>query len=74
MITTIGYLLVALLIAGLALEALLALTHGRPFYGVNYWGAPVGTYSTFAILVVIGAAGVARLVKLVITRRDRKSG
>ena len=52
----IGYVAVALFFAGAGVCVLLALFTGNPFMGINYYGLPIGTYSTAAVFLV-GALG-----------------
>ncbi len=48
----IGFFLVALLLASIGASVLTAMLRGKAFLWSNYYGVPVGTYSTAAVLVV----------------------
>ena len=52
MIKITGFALTALVIVGLVLTVVRAAISGESFYGVNYKGLPLGTYSTLACLVL----------------------
>ena len=73
-IKTTGLFLVSLMIVGLVLTVLHATISGQPFYGMNYKGLPLGTYSTLACLALAGAiglfAGIMRLLAIVRRRSD----
>ena len=75
-IKTTGLFLVGLVMVGLVLTVLDAAISGQPFYGVNYKGLPLGTYSTLACLVLAGVfaliAGIMRLLA-VARRRSAKT-
>ena len=53
----IGYVTVAVFFAGAGVSVLFALLNGNPFMGTNYYGLPIGTYSTAGLLLV-GALGL----------------
>ena len=61
-----GYGLVGLIIAGLALGVLAATISNHPFYGTSYWGLPLGTYSSLAVLAVIAAVGLTWAIRLML--------
>lgn len=67
----IGYALVGLILIGLALTVVMAAVANQPFYGVNYKGLALGTYSTLFILVVAAAVRMAKLI-LAWRRRYRR--
>lgn len=62
-IRIVGYLLVALIVAGLCLQLFTALKSGQPFIGLNVRHQPIGTYSTIAAMVIVAAIGVYALVR-----------
>jgi hypothetical protein len=47
-----------LIVAGLCVQVISALLAGRPFYGENYKGLPLGAYSTLVVIVVVAAVGL----------------
>ncbi|MFZ5719740.1 MAG: hypothetical protein ACOY5Y_09795 [Pseudomonadota bacterium] len=71
LIRIVGYLLVTVLLAGLAARVLIAASEGRPFYGRNVYGLAVGTYSTLAIFGIVASIGVIWLVQKVMKSRRR---
>ena len=62
-VAMVGYLLVGVIVCGLALTIVLALLAGHPFYGRTVYGLPLGTYSTAAVLIIAAVIGVVRLVQ-----------
>jgi hypothetical protein len=62
-IIVIGYILTGLVVVGLAATVFLAALSNHPFYGTNYKGLPLGTYSTLAVLAVALLVGLAWLVR-----------
>jgi hypothetical protein len=64
----IGFSLLGLALAGIGLSVSLALMNGKPNVGTNYYGLPIGTYSSAAVLIVVVAIllvfGTCRLVRL----------
>lgn len=65
-----GFSLLALAFVGIGLSILLALLNGKPNVGTNYYGLPIGTYSTACVMVVViivllvvGAVQAFRLLK-----------
>ena len=75
-ISTIGYILIGLVFFGLAVTVIGAAVSNKPFYGVNYKGLALGTYSTLAVLAVALLAGIVwiaqRALRLMERRRDLK--
>jgi hypothetical protein len=67
----VGYVLIALIVAGICLDILLAQRANHPFYGVNYLGQPLGTYSVSLVLIIAAAIGIVRLIQLHAARRLR---
>lgn len=65
----VGYVLIALLMAGVCLDIFVAWRGNRPFYGENYFGQSLGTYSTALVLVIAAAIGVVRLTQIFRARR-----
>lgn len=63
LIKIVGYVLMALIVAGLCVQLLLAFRANQSFYGVNYRGLPLGTYSTAASLFMVAAIGVIWVVQ-----------
>jgi hypothetical protein len=65
----VGYVFMAAVFAGVWLTALTAARKGQAFYGVNYKGLDLGTYSTLAALtmvtVILGVLAVQRVVRAV---------
>ena len=68
-----GSALFSLVIVGLLLTVLGAVRSGQSFYGVNYKGLPLGTYSTLACLLlaatIVVVTGLIRV--LAVLRRHR---
>jgi uncharacterized membrane protein YhaH (DUF805 family) len=66
----VGAVFVALL-----LKLIMAISAGRPFIGTNYYGLPIGTYSTLVVFVVVALIGlfigVSRLVLAIKRRRSK---
>jgi uncharacterized membrane protein len=62
-INVIGYILTGLVVVGLAATVVLAALSNHPFYGKNYKGLPLGTYSTLAVMAVALFVGLAWLVR-----------
>ena len=60
----VGYAFLGLVALGLTLRVLLALRTGQPFYGINYRGVPLGTYSTLLALIMAGGIGIVRLAQV----------
>jgi hypothetical protein len=52
-----GYILVALVVGGLVATVVVAAMHGQPFYGRNYMGLALGTYSTLAMFGLAAIIG-----------------
>jgi hypothetical protein len=48
----IGFLFVAVLLASIGASVIVAMLRGKAFLWSNYYGVPVGTYSTAAVLTV----------------------
>jgi hypothetical protein len=59
----IGFSLVAVIFVGLAASVVAAMLRGKAVLWNNYYGLPVGTYSTAAVLFVATAVGVVWLVQ-----------
>jgi hypothetical protein len=71
---SVGYLLSAATVVGLAMTLILAVRSDKPFYGVNYMELPLGTYSTVAVLIAGVAIGIVRIVQWSAKRaRERSS-
>lgn len=69
----VGSAIIALVVLALALQVGLAIRTGRPFYGVNYYGQPLGVVYPIAGVVLVG--GVAAFVyggRLLSARRRRR--
>lgn len=66
----IGYLLLALIVAGLCLRLQMASASGQPFIGRNVYHLPIGTYSTIAVLAVAAAIGCYALIRRIRRRSD----
>jgi|SRR5579859_4452691 len=68
-VVVIGYVLMGAVFIGLALTVIAAAHTNHPFYGINYKGLLLGTYSTLAVLVIAGVVGVVwvsqRVLRLV---------
>jgi hypothetical protein len=64
----VGFSLLGLVFVGIGLSVLLALINGKPNVGTNYYGLPIGTYSSAAVLFMVVAIllvfGASRLVRL----------
>ncbi len=69
-----GYGLVGLVMAGLAITVGAAAVANHPFYGANFWGLPLGTYSSLAVLVVAAAVGMIGAIRLIVREVLRRSG
>ncbi|MBW8303085.1 MAG: hypothetical protein K0M78_03925 [Brevundimonas sp.] len=69
-IKIIGYLLVALIFAGLCLTLLMASTSGQAFVGRNVYHLPIGTYSTLAILAMAAGIGCYAIIRRIRRRPD----
>ena len=72
-IAIIGSGLIGLIVLGLIFQVLVEASHNQPFYGVNYKGLNLGTYSTLATLVIAAAIGIVRLAQT-IRGRQRPRG
>ena len=72
LIKIVGYVLMALIVAGLCMQLLLAFRANQPFYGVNYKGLPLGTYLTAAILFMVSVIGVIWVVQRVLGAMRRR--
>jgi hypothetical protein len=59
----IGFSLLAFVFIGLGASVVGAMLQGKAVLWNNYYGLPVGTYSTAAVLVVAVAAGIIWLVQ-----------
>jgi hypothetical protein len=59
----IGFSLLSLVLVGLGTSVVAAMLRGKAVLWNNYYGLPVGTYSTAAVLVVAIGAGVIWLVQ-----------
>ncbi len=71
----IGFTLLGLVGFGLFLTVIKAAAEGRSFYGVNYYGLRLGTYSALATLLLVALLGVAgAIVRLRRSRRAVQSG
>ena len=66
----IGYLLIALIVAGLCLTLLMASSSGQAFIGRNVYHLPIGTYSTIAVLAMAAAIGCYAIVRRIRRRPD----
>ena len=55
----VGFSFLALTLAGLVLRVFFALQTGQAFYGVNYMGLLLGTYTTLSVLAAVLLAGIA---------------
>lgn len=62
-VAIVGYVFVGLALTTILLRALVAAGANQPFMGISYKHLPIGTYSTLAIFGVVGAVGVAVLLK-----------
>lgn len=69
-----GYGLSGLIVIGLVLTVTAAALSNRPFYGTNYKGLPLGTYSTLTVIGVSGLVGGAWLVRLVLRGLAARAG
>jgi hypothetical protein len=74
-IKAVGHVLVALILAGLVVTVVTAAWSGQLFYGVNYKGLDLGTYSTLAAIVMALLIGVVWVMQraLRVLRRERSS-
>ncbi len=73
-VRAVGYGLVGLVMAGLAITVIAAAVSNHSFYGTNYWGLPLGTYSSLAVLMVVAAVGLIGAIRLVRREVRRRSG
>lgn len=75
-IARIGYVFVGLVLVGFVARVLAAWLKGYAFVGENYWGLPIGTYSTAAVIAAVALIGMiwagSKLVKA-LRRRAPKS-
>jgi hypothetical protein len=62
-VKAIGFSLLALVFIGLGASVVAAMLRGKAVLWNNYYGLPVGTYSTAAVLIVVIAAGMIWLVQ-----------
>lgn len=67
-----GYVLMGLMLVGVAVQVLSSLRDGEPFYGVNAWGLPLGTYSSLLVLIIAVGIGLVRVVRILRTRQQRR--
>ena len=72
-VIAIAALLGTLLYIELWLTVISAVRKGQAFYGVNYWGLDLGTYSTLAVLIVGTAIGVYAGRRWLVRRLNRRS-
>ncbi|HEY2357193.1 MAG TPA: hypothetical protein VGH86_07065 [Phenylobacterium sp.] len=70
LLKAVGFSLLGLAFVGFCLSVLVALMNGKPNIGTNFYGLPIGTYSTAAVLLmgvviwlVFGATRLLRLLK-----------
>jgi polyferredoxin len=74
-IKVVGYGLFGLIVTGLVMTVIAAWIQGRPFIGENFYGLPIGTYSTAAVMVLVVLIGIVWLnAKAIATFRRRRSG
>ncbi|HEX3367626.1 hypothetical protein [Phenylobacterium sp.] len=71
-IATIGYVLIGLIVLGIVGDMLAATLKHQAFYGVNYLGLPLGTYSMALVLVMAGTIGAVRLVQIYRAKKRRE--
>ena len=57
-IAAIGYVFVGLVVAGFVVQVVVAWLKGYAFVGESYWGLPIGTYSTAAVIVAVALIGM----------------
>ena len=57
LLRAIGFSLVALILVGICLSVLVSILSRNPNVGTNYYGLPIGTYSTAFVLFVVAIAG-----------------
>lgn len=69
-IKIIGYLFVALIVAGLCLTLLMASSSGQAFIGRNVYHLPIGTYSTIVVLALAAAIGCYAIFRRISRRPD----
>jgi len=62
--------LLGLALLGAGGRAVLALRDGHVFYGANYWGAPLGAYTTIAVVVVASGVAVVWLIRRLLRGRQ----
>ncbi len=78
LLKAIGFSLLGLVFVGIGLSVLLALVNGKPNVGTNYYGLPIGTYSTAAVLimvvVILAVFGATRLFRSLKRRAARRTG
>jgi len=71
-IKVIGYVLIGLVVAGLAFAVIVAALSNKPFYGTNYKGLALGTYTTLTVLVMACLIGVVWVVQWGLRRIRRR--
>jgi hypothetical protein len=71
-IAIVGYIMSGLIVAGPALTVIAAALSNKPFYGVNYKGLALGTYSTLAVLAVALLVGIVWIVQRGLRLAERR--